>query len=534
MIRAFRVIVLVSLFLSETLACGDPPERRRSLSPFAAVPEPAPWVPPKPPPCTCTAAGAGRAEVRLTWSGTYLTGRARLHVAAPLTGALLIHDPDLVLQKTSWARGGVCPGSAGDATTAVDPGVAVVEGCSPLPDTPAGGRLEFEFGLRHPPWTETSRLRAFASPSLFAVVCPAHCRTPAVAWPTRFTLRRPAAPVVAAGAGVSQNPAGAGVPQNPAGAGVPADSAANELAWDAPLPRLALAIYVPPAAELVAGDLRVLGYAEAPADRTLQQLHPFVQSLSAAAGRTQLHVVLDPSRKTPWGALDWRFAAEGSLDAARLADWSTRLPAWLGAPAHAHEGAVTACRLFELEPSARIARLAPLKAAYLRWLQRRALSDPVHPAGPAPAAYWTLLFAGALQRTAAGPAVSDCDRLLEVPGRPAVAFFEVLAAVGLPPEVAVAPQAISVQVVSIVPRKDTVAVKIYNRSKISIWLPVIYKNRQGSWNHWIFSKASGRVEEVELQHTGKPVDILLDPDQVTLVLPFGWTEEGPPEDLDEP
>ena len=519
MIRAARAVLLVLLFLlPETLACGGGSDGP-ALSPFVVVPAPTQGTPsssPKPASCACAAAPVGRAEVRLTWSGQYLTGRARLHVGAPLAGALLIHDPALVLQKTSWSRGGVCPGPSGETDGAADPGVAPAEACTPLPDTPAGARLEFEFGLRHPPWTASSRLQAFASPSLFAVTCPAHCRRPPVAWPTRFTLRRPATPVVAAAAGLVDDPA------------------TDELAWDAPLPRLALAIHTPPVAELVAGGLRVLGYADSPADRTLPQLHPFVPSLSAASGRTRLHVVLEPTRQAPWGTHDWRFSAEGTVDAARLAEWSARLPAWLQAPAHARQGAVTACRFFEFEPQERTARLAAQKSVYLGWLQRRALSDPVHPAGPAPSAYWTLLFAGALQRTAAGPAVSDCDRLLEAPGRPAVAFFEVLAALGLPPELAVAPQAISVQVVSLVQRKDTVAVKIYNRSKISLWLPVIYKNRRDAWNHWIFLPATGRVEEVELQHTGKPVDILLDPDQVTLALPFGWTEEGPPEDLEIP
>lgn len=522
--------VLAVFLLAVLPACGGG-SGGLGFEPFPAPPASAPWSPPaRTPVCDCDLSALGQVEVRLHWTGQYLNGRAVLRPKTPLRGALLVHDPRLVLQGTSWTQTGTAPGRSCGAddpeARPIDPAVAPAEGCAALPDTPAGGRLELGFGLRHPAWTPASRVRAFAFPSLFAVVCPAHCRRPPAAWNTRFTMKRPEAPLVVAGPKVPEGPT------------------EDTLTWEEPSPRLALVLYTPPVAELEVAKRQVRGYTEASPDRVLPLLHPFASELSpepATPGQPRrLHVAIEAGQPA-WGLGDWRIVPEGSPDQARLSVHSAELPAWVKAPAHAREGAVSACWLAGLDAGARIARLRLAKAAYLQWVQRRSLADPAHPAGPAPAAYWTLLFAGVLQRSADGPAPGDCDRLRsagdasESAGtRPVVAFHEVLAALGLPPEVASAPQFMSVRVGAAVLRKDAVGVKLSNRSRISLWVPLRYQSAKGVWNHWVFLPSTGREQEVFLQHTGKPVDILIDPDHVTLVLPFGWTEDGPPEDLDEP
>ncbi|MBU1409927.1 hypothetical protein KKC22_00290 [Myxococcota bacterium] len=439
------------------------------------------------------------------WSGKYLSGRARLHLDSAIAGAHLLFDPRLAIQKTSWPRGADCS----------DP--AIQEGCTELPATAAGATLEFEFGFRHAPWSESSTMRAFAFPSLFTIACPAHCMHPLGRWSTTFTLRRPT------------------VPPQALAAGLPDNSLGDELTWEQPSARLAMVIFTPPPARLEA-DLQISGFAERPAEQVLPMLHPFtVFAMRPQTGRLQ--VVFDPAQAPPWGLLDWRFVSEGNAESARLAEISSRLPAWSRAPVHARAGAVLACRLAELEVKERTLRMKKIKQEYLQWLQQRATADPVRRARqPVPVAYWTLLFAGTLQRSERGPEPGDCDPLMAVPDRPAKLFHEIIAGFAgrIPAGIGASAPSVSVRVESIILKKSTVVVKLYNKSRISMWLPIKYKSDKNTWNHWIYLLSTGHVESYELQHAGKPVNILIDPEDVTLVLPFGWTEEGPPDDLGEP
>ncbi len=498
------VFILLFLHLKCLPACsGQTPAGQ----PFGTPPEePAKWHPDPPAPrCLCAAPGNGSFDVRLNWGGRYLTGRAKLHLDSAIAGARLIFDPRLALQKTSWPRGADCSA------------FVTQEGCTELPASPAGAVLEFEFGFRHEPWSETTRMRAFAFPSLFAVTCPAHCRRPLGRWPAKFSMRRPSAPTMAVAAGM------------------PDGTTTDDFTWDQPAARLALVVFTPPPATLEA-DLLLDGYGDLAPEQVLPQLHPFTTFDQRPQGG-RLHVVFEPGGKFPWGLLNWRFVSAGTAEDARLAEISARIPAWIDAPVHAREGAVTACRLAELDEKERIVRLKKIKLSYLQWVQRGALADPVHAAqNPTPPAYWTLLFMGTLQRSDQGPGPGDCTPLLETPQRPARLFHEVLADLGgrIPYDAGSKAPAVSVSVESITPRKDTVVVKISNKSKISLWLPIIYKTDKDSWNHWVFLRSTGKIESLEMQHTGKPVDILIDPDNVTVALPFGWTEEGPPEDLNEP
>ena len=496
---------LLLLLLIAIPACSD--GQPSEALPFLPPPVATRWQPaPVTPRCVCAAPGDGRFDVRLSWGGKYLAGRAKVTLEGAVSGAQLVHDPRIAIQKTSWPRGADCS----------DP--VTKEGCIELPAVAAGTTLEFEFGFRHEPWSETTRLMAFAFPTLFAVTCPAHCRRPLGRWPAKFSMRRPAAPTLANAAGMPE-----------------AAPAGDELVWEQPWARLALVLTAQPPAVLGA-DLIIQGYAARPYDQLLPELHAFLR-VEARPESGRLQVVFEPGRTFPWGLLNWRFVVGGSAEDARLSEISARMPAWLQAPVNAREGAVTACRLAELDPDARVSRLKKVKQEYLKWLQQRALADPVRASQiPTPAAYWTLLFAGTLQRSARGPEPGDCAMLLEAPQRPARLFHEILTDLKgrVPEETAIRSPAVTVHVDAIVPRKDTVTVKIYNKSRISLWVPIIYKTDKNSWNHWIFLPSTGKIESLVLQHTGKPVDILIDPENVTLALPFGWTEEGPPVDLDEP
>ncbi|PKN45343.1 MAG: hypothetical protein CVU59_09340 [Deltaproteobacteria bacterium HGW-Deltaproteobacteria-17] len=493
------------LTLIAITACGGP--EPVPANPFVLPPPFAgEWRPARPAPvCACPDPGGGRFEIRLTWSGKFLTGRARLHVEQAITGAHLLFDPRLAIQKTSWPRGADC--SDPDNT----------EGCTELPmTTAAGATLELEFGFRHPSWSETSTLRAFAFPSLFTIACPAHCRRPLGRWPATFTIRRPDPPLLILAAGM------------------PDHAQAEELTWEEPSARLAMVVFTPPPARLEA-DLILSGFAERPAEQVLPLLHAFtVFSERPQTGRLQ--VVFDAAQTAPWGLRDWRFVSDGGAENAALSEISSRLPAWIRAPVHAREGAVLACRLAGVDVRERNLRLKKIKQEYLRWLQQRAAADPVQRARqPVPVAYWTLLFSGTLQRSERGPEPGDCDPLVSTADRPAMLFHEVLSGLAgrIPADIGASAPSVSVRVESILLKKDTVVVKLSNKSRISMWLPIKYKSDQNTWNHWIFLRSSGQVQSFEMQHAGKPVNILIDPEDVTLVLPFGWTEEGPPEDLGE-
>jgi hypothetical protein len=84
------------------------------------------------------------------------------------------------------------------------------------------------------------------------------------------------------------------------------------------------------------------------------------------------------------------------------------------------------------------------------------------------------------------------------------------------------------RVSSLILKKEYSIVKITNKGSCSWNIPILYKTHHGDLSTIIQLPAPGKTESYRLHKKGKPINIVLDPLQITLMLPFGWTKEGPP------
>ncbi len=497
--RLRRSFVICFLFFCCT------PEKPEKLEPLqlggllASAPD-APDVPEIQ--CVCEQSGAGQVDVRLHFNGRFLFGKATI-TRKESGGDRLYFDPVVQIQNRSWDAGETCTG------------VVRRENCIPLPSREDAPKLQFEFALHHREWTDRDRILVVFSPLLFSVGCAHDCRLAMGEWPVRFSLT-----------GFTRQP---DAQYHVHVLGLP-EGLLDEWSWEQPVARLALVIHRDHPAELQVGERRILGISARSVDRLLPLLHPFVEEPGFSGRRL---VVLDDSVRHPAGFGHWRLVSGSSPMDVTTAAVAARFPAWVSAPVHAREGAIRACALTLLPEPDRLRQQKAWKKEYLDWVQRRAM-DPGQDL-PEPAAYWALLFPALLQDGPEGFSRAHCEKLMIADKKPVLMFHEIMDVMSgkLPEEVLRSPRFVNIRVVSSIARQGAVVLKLFNTGGISLWVPIRYQSTEGTWNHWVFLPSSGKTEEFELQYSGKPVNILIDPEDVTVVLPFGWTGEGPPEDLDD-
>lgn len=452
--------------------------------------------------CNCDIPASGRIEIRLSYTGRHLVGRADILPGNVMRRACLVPGPSIVIQKNSW----------NDQKPCMDfpPGIAALQ----LPDMQPPEKAHFEFVFRGPPRDASRGWAAFVTPLLFNLDCPSACRMKAARWPVTVSLAKP--------------------PENLLFESATRQDAASSLSlsWEEPYPRAALVFrstgYSP--ARLDAGTASVEGFTDMEAKPALARLQAFAGTPGASPFRRR--VVFDPHIEEIWGIQEWRFVSGQNENEAILAEVSSALPVWTHAPIHAREGAVMACALPRMETAHSARKRTSLHEAYQNWVRLRA-ADPTR-SPPPPASYWALLFAGILQSSAQGLNAQDCARLTAE--EPVLSFHEVLARLQgrIPRAVLKDPPVPSVRLMALIPRADSTELQLFNDSEISFWVPILYKTSETTRNHWVFVKGKPEMQRIILQQTGKPVDLLIDPDHVSLALPFGWTREGPPEDLDGP
>ncbi len=448
--------------------------------------------------CRCEMPSSGRVAIRIAFTGRHLVGRAELFPGAATRGACLVAGESIAVQSASWGSLSPCSG--------FPPGLAAWK----LPNLEKGQSLHFDFAFRGEAQDVSRGWAAYVEPLLFLPDCPSVCRLPAARWPTGITLGH--------------------LPADVSCDVATKDVASAEARWEEPYPRLAVVFrrpdHVP--VRLDAGG-RFEGFSRDDPARTLARLHAFDSFVDPPGSPRR--VVFDSQIPFPWGVQSWRFVRGQDDDEAWLAEVSARIPIWTHAPLHARAGAVHACVLAQMEPDARVRRQKAFHEAYLNWIVKRAAHGPPLPAPPA---YWALLFSGVLQSSPDGLQPADCNRIFA--SDPVLSFHEVLARFEgrIPRSVLLDPPAPSIRVAGLVWRSGATEVEFYNDSEISLWVPVRYKSSETTRNHWVFIQGKTGRQRVAIQQTGKPVDLLIDPDHVSLALPFGWTRDGPPEDLDGP
>lgn len=448
--------------------------------------------------CHCDIPSSGRFDLRVSYTGSHLVGRVEISPDAIMHRACLIPGPQISIQRVSWGTLKSCTAGYLDGFVAIQ-----------VPDMQAREKSHFEFAFRGKPRQPSHGGVAFVAPLLFTLDCPSACRTRAVRWPVHVFLASPPDMVV----------------------DVATQEKVTQLSWWEPYPRLALLFrmpsYTPIRFDVSSSTFE--GFAEEQdSKRVLNRLHAFTQISGVVSGRK---VVFDSHVDEPWGIHSWRFMKGEDIDEVE-AEVSASMPVWTHAPLYARRGAVTACALLRLTPDQRNRKLATLHRIYLEWVQQRAADRSKSLA--APAAYWTLLFTGVLQTSPEGLRWQDCSQLITQ--EPVVSFHEILAKLNgrVPRSVLRIPSIPSVRIAGIVPRGTSTEVKLFNDSDLSFWVPVVYKTTEGVRNHWIFVTGNSGLQIAVLQQTGKPLDFLIDPNHVSLALPFGWTRDGPPEELDGP
>ncbi|MGM0596097.1 MAG: hypothetical protein ACQES9_03580 [Myxococcota bacterium] len=87
---------------------------------------------------------------------------------------------------------------------------------------------------------------------------------------------------------------------------------------------------------------------------------------------------------------------------------------------------------------------------------------------------------------------------------------------------------IKAKVHSVIKKKDGVEIKIKNQGDFSWAVPLVYKSTKNKVFKVIQLPAPGKIKSYFLPVEGRPLNADLDPDDISLMLPFGWTRKGPP------